>query len=131
AEFDRDSAVRVSTLRDATSFEFDVRRTMTLVIAALGSLGLLLAMVGLYGTISYLVASRTTEIGVRLALGASGSTVLRDVLGDGLRLTAWGVMIGMVFSLIAGRLLSVLLVGLSPVDPVPLAGTALILLMVS
>jgi ABC-type antimicrobial peptide transport system permease subunit len=130
-DFDRDTPVSVSTLRDATSFEFDFRRATTLLIGVLGVLGLLLAMVGLYGTVSYLVASRTAEIGVRLALGASTTAVLWGVLGQGLKLTAWGLILGMGVSLVASRLFTALLLGSSPADPVAFAGTIILLTVIS
>jgi predicted permease len=129
ASFDRETPVRVTTLREATAFEYDFRRATTLMLAVLGSLGLLLAMVGLYGTVSYLVSARTREIGVRMSLGASQATVLWSVLRQGLKLTACGAAIGLAVSLMAGRLLIATLAGLSPADPLALGSTVALLLV--
>jgi putative ABC transport system permease protein len=131
SNLDRDAPVQVTTLRDATSFESDARRTITLLFVSLGMLGLVLAMVGLYGTISYLVAATASETGVRIALGASSTAVLCGVLRHGLKLTATGMTIGIALSLIAGRLLTAVLAGLSPADPVAFGVSALILIVVA
>ena len=84
-------------------------------------------MVGLYATISYIVASRTVEIGVRMALGASAGAVRWEVLRRGLMLTGSGLAIGIAISLVAARLLKALLAGLSPADPIAFGGTAIVL----
>jgi predicted permease len=123
-----DAPTRTRTLRDATAFEMSVRRAAVRLLTALGALGLLLAAIGLYGIVSYLVASQTTELGVRMALGASAPMVLREVLWRGMRLTLWGLACGLVFSLAGARLLAFLLVGLSPADPVSFVGAAVLLL---
>ena len=68
--------------------------TDLLVLGSVGGLGLFLAMVGLYGVMAYVVASRTSEIGIRMALGASPRNLLWAVLGDGLRLVGIGIAIG-------------------------------------
>jgi putative ABC transport system permease protein len=99
-------------------------------LGALGATGLLLASLGLYGIVSYIVASRVTEFGVRMALGASAAVVGREVLRRGLALTLAGLAIGLALSLGLARLLSALLAGLSPADPVAFGASAIILLSV-
>jgi ABC-type antimicrobial peptide transport system permease subunit len=128
--FHPDMPVRVSTLREATSFEVEFRRAMSLVIATLGGLGLLLAMVGLYGTINYMVTSRTAEIGIRMALGASRVTTVWAILRQAFKLLAYGIVVGTGMSLFVNRLIVASLVGLSPADPAAFAGTAVILIVV-
>ncbi len=93
------------------------------VLGAFGVLGLALAMLGLYGVLAFSVAQRTREMGIRTALGASVATLLRQVLGEGLRLAVLGVLLGTGLALALGRLVSGLLVGVSPVDPATFAGT--------
>jgi ABC-type antimicrobial peptide transport system permease subunit len=87
-------------------------------------------MVGLYGVVSYLVASRTSEIGERYALGASSDAVLWDILKRGLTLTIWGLIAGSVVALAVARLLVALLAGVSPADPIAFGGTAVVLAIV-
>jgi predicted permease len=93
----------------------------TLVLAFAG-LSLLLAGVGLYGVLSYLVTQRVAEIGIRIALGAQRSEVLRIVLLDGLRPVALGLAIGAAGGAVAGNLIRSILYGTSPFDPVVAAG---------
>jgi len=93
-----------------------------------GALALLLACVGLYGVIAYRVAQRTTEIGVRVALGATPMSVVRGVLRDTLVLVVVGVAIGVPAALAAGRLLVTFLYGLTPRDPMTLL-TAIVILL--
>jgi ABC-type antimicrobial peptide transport system permease subunit len=88
----------------------------TLVLAFAG-LSLLLAAIGLYGVLSYLVAQRVTEIGIRIALGAQKSEVLRLILFDGLRPVVIGSLIGLAGGAIAGALMRSILYGTSPLDP--------------
>ena len=96
---------------------------------ALGLLGLVLAVIGIFGVISYLVQERRREIGIRLALGARGSQVVRLVLGQTRLATLGGLAIGFVLSLGTGQLLRACLFGTSPLDPVALGAVALILFL--
>ncbi len=87
-------------------------------LAVLGTLALVLAGVGMYGVIAYHVTARTREIGIRMAIGASPGDVYRMVIGQGLRVTMLGIVIGLVLSAMAARLLASLLYGVSPTDAV-------------
>jgi ABC-type antimicrobial peptide transport system permease subunit len=100
---------------------------------AFGGLALVLALVGVYGVKSFAVARRTREIGIRMALGATGPSVLWLVLREGLTLTLVGLGLGMLLAAAAGWLLSGLLYGVDPLDPLaftlaPLFLTAVALL---
>jgi predicted permease len=96
-----------------------------------GLLAGLLAIVGLYGVLSYIVARRTNEIGVRMALGADRASVVRLILREAVMLLLAGVVVGTVLSLFAGRAASTMLFGLRPNDPITLAAAVLGLGVVS
>jgi predicted permease len=96
-------------------------------LGVFAALALLLASVGIYGVLSYLVGERRQEIGVRMALGAKGVDVLRLVLGDGARMTLLGIGIGVVAALMLTRLMAGMLYGVAPGDPVTFAMVALFL----
>jgi putative ABC transport system permease protein len=96
-----------------------------------GGLGLLLSAIGLYGVLSYMVSQRTSELGIRVALGAARRDLLTLVVGQGLRVTAIGVGLGVVGSLVAGKALGSLLYGVSPHDPVVLLLVAGVLTFVA
>ena len=96
-----------------------------------GVLAMVLACVGLYGVMSYAVARRTNEIGIRVALGARRSDVLRLVVGHGLKLTIAGVVIGIVAALPLARLLASLLYGVKPADPLTFVVVSLVLTAVA
>jgi predicted permease len=106
-------------------------RIVLSMLGAFGILALLLASVGLYGLLAYMVGGRQREIGVRMALGASRSSVLRLILRQGLLLVCIGVGVGLTLSLLIGRVFSKMLFGLSPADPVSLIGASLMLLTVA
>jgi len=95
--------------------------------AALGFLGLILAVVGVYGVMSYAVSQRTQEIGIRMALGAQRRDILRMIGGQGFVIVASGLALGVVAALAAGRLVSDFLVGIGPSDPLTYAGVSLLL----
>ena len=95
-------------------------------VAALG-----LAAIGIYGVVSYLVGERTQEIGIRVALGANRADVLRMILGDGMKMTFIGVLIGIAAALGLTRLMASLLYGVSARDPITFVGVAILLAIVA
>jgi predicted permease len=101
--------------------------TTGVLLAVFGSVALLLATIGLSGVVSYSVSQRTNEIGVRMALGADRFDVVRLILRQGMRLTAIGLMLGLVLSFAATRVLAGLLYGIKPADPLTFAGVSLFL----
>jgi putative ABC transport system permease protein len=106
-------------------------RLHALLVSTFAIIALVLAAVGVYGVVSYAVAQRTREIGVRIALGAQRSTVLRLVIAQGVRLTLTGVAVGLVAALAAARLLQSLLFGVGPRDPATLVGVPVLLIVVA
>jgi len=108
---------RVQTMDAALSDSIATARLMTALLAAFAAIALVMAAAGLYGVISYTVAQRTQEIGVRVALGAEPRSVIRLIAIDGLRLTAIGMAIGTAAALAAGLALRSLLFAMSPADP--------------
>jgi len=119
------------TLDDAVSEAVARPRLVTVLLGLFGAMGLVLGALGIYGVLAYLVTQRTREIGVRIALGARTTSVLGMVLGRGLQLAGIGVGIGLGASLLLTRLMSGVLYGVSPTDPVTFAGVALALLAVA
>jgi putative ABC transport system permease protein len=106
-------------------------RFSTVVLGVFAGMALLLAITGIYGVVSYTVAERTREIGIRVALGAQRTDVLRMVLGQGLILAGFGIAIGMAVALGATRLLTSLLFGTNPSDPATFASVAGLLIAVA
>jgi ABC-type antimicrobial peptide transport system permease subunit len=100
-------------------------------LSVFGLLALSLASIGLYGAMAYAANLRKRETELRMALGAARGNILRLMLGQGMRLVVTGVLIGFVAALIVGRLLSRLLYGVSAADPLSVAATAIILLLVA
>ena len=94
-----------------------LRRYPSFLIGSFAGLALILAMVGLYGLISYSVSQRTRELGIRIALGAQPGDVVRLVVGEGVRLTVIGVGVGVLAALGLTQLMRSLLFGVSAVDP--------------
>ena len=119
------------TLR-ATVSEFLLQRRFSMeMVGAFALTALLLAALGIYGVISYLVSERTHEIGIRLALGAQRSNILRIILHQGLTLAFAGALVGLVCALIVSHLMASLLYGVRPTDPLTFASVALLFLAVA
>jgi len=118
----------METVVDASTGSMRLSSTLTSVFALLAAL---LAAVGVYSLVSYSVASRTREIGIRVALGARPASVLRMVVGEGLSLAAVGLVIGVIGTWSLAGMLRSMLFEVSPVDPLVLAGTAASVLAVT
>lgn len=124
----------IKTMDEYLSGTLATPRFQAMLLEVFAGLALLLTAIGLYGVIAYAVAQRTHEIGVRITLGATRGNVVQMVLKSGLQLTAIGVAVGVVFSLIASRFatsFSNLLFGIKPTDIVTLASVVAIVVMVS
>ena len=120
-----------TTLSQILADQLATRRITTGVVESFAAAALVLAMLGLYGLLAILVAGRTREIGVRLALGAPPALVARNVLRESLANTVAGAAIGCVLAIAAGRLIESLLVGISSTDPLTLSIVVATLLVVS
>jgi predicted permease len=125
---DKDQPVNnVRTMEQILSASISQQRFSMLLLSIFAGVALMLAAVGIYGVMSYAVAQRTHEIGIRMALGASRSDVVRLVVGHGLVLTAAGITLGLLCAFFLTQLMSSLLFGVSATDPLTFAGLALIL----
>src|SRR5262245_35574134 len=116
-----------STMVDVVSRSVFLPRVSMLLLAAFAASALLLAVVGIYGVVSYAVTQRTRELGVRMALGADAGDTLRLVLGKSMLLVAAGTVCGLVVSFAATRAIARLLYGVSPLDPVVFIGVSALL----
>ena len=123
--------VEVETMRQHVT-QIDQRpRFYALLLAAFAAMGMLIASVGLFGVMSFLVAQRTREIGVRMALGATPAAILRMTLASAGRWTAAGIVLGVAGSLAAARVLRTLLFQVTPGDPVAIAAAGAVLCAVA
>jgi len=113
---------RISTLHQVVSASLAFRRSLLELAAGFTGLALLLSLVGIYGVLSNAVTQRVQEIGVRMALGAEPGSITSLIVGEGLRLTCWGIVVGLIGGAIAGRLIATLLFNVRALDPVSLAG---------
>ena len=121
----------VRTLGDVISAGVARPRVESILLAAFAALALVLAVVGIYGVISYSVGQRTSEIGIRMALGASAQNVLSGILGESIRLAVLGLAIGLVIAVFAAGSLEKLLYEVQPRDPATFTVVALVLFMAS
>jgi predicted permease len=119
------------TMNEVIADTLAERRFSMILLEAFAVIALLLASLGLYGVISYLVGQRTHELGVRIALGAQQRNVLRLVLGQGMRMALAGLVLGLVASLALTRLLARMLYGVSATDPVTFAAISFLLTTVA
>ena len=108
-----------------------IRALIHLLLTAFAVAALLLASIGIYGMMSYAVAQRTREIGLRITLGAQRGNVLRMVIGEGMKLALIGVALGLIGSFALTRTMKNLLFGVSTTDPLTFLGITLLLAAVS
>ncbi len=123
--------VSVQTMDEIIADSLAARRVSMIVLCVFAALALGLASMGIYGVISYLVGQQTREIGIRMALGARQSDVLRQILGESMKMTFAGILIGLLAALGLTRLMANLLFGVSATDPVTFAGVGVILTFVA
>jgi predicted permease len=124
-------ALEFTTLSIQVSESLTRPRVLAALSGFFGGLALLLAVIGLYGTMSYSVTQRRNEIGIRMALGAGSRRVLGGVIGEALRLVALGVVVGTVLALASTRLIASFLYGVAPKDPTTLAISAGVLALIA
>ncbi len=129
---DKDQPIlRVVTMNKLRDLSVAQRRFVLILFEAFGLVALVLAATGIYGLLASSVAERTREIGVRAALGASRADILSLVVGQGLKLTLAGLLVGLGGAMLASRFIATLLYGVSRLDPFTYAGVAALLLSVS
>jgi len=117
----------VKSLEAWRSEALAVPRFNTALLGALSLLALFLTLVGLYGVMSYSVAQRAPEVGIRMAIGARAGDVLRMILGEGMRLVGAGIVLGLLLSVAVTRLMGSLLFDVSATDPLTLAAISILL----
>ena len=131
-EIDKDQAIfGISTMDQLIVNSVSTRRITLILLGLFSTLALVLAAIGIYGVISYSVAQRTHEIGIRMALGAQKMDVMRLVLAQGARIAGAGVAIGLAASLGLTRLLANLLFSVSTADPLTFAAVAMAIILVA
>jgi predicted permease len=136
AQFDRDLPISyIMTMDEVMSQSVAQPRLEAILLAMFGALAMILAAVGIYGVMSYTVTQRTSEIGIRMALGASRTAVLQMVIAQGLRLASIGLAIGLagglILAFLAKRVLAKLLFGVSTTDPITFVAVAGLLALVA
>jgi ABC-type antimicrobial peptide transport system permease subunit len=127
----REIVYGVQTMDDVVASSFAARRLSMILLAAFAALALILSCVGIYGVISYLVSQRTHEMGLRLALGAQRSDVMRLVLAHGAKMALIGVTIGIAAALGLTRLMANQLFGVTAHDPLTFLAVAILLMLVA
>jgi ABC-type antimicrobial peptide transport system permease subunit len=127
---DRDVPVKFSTMEERVGASVADRRFMMTMLSAFAAIALLLAAVGIYSVLSHSVAQRTSEIGIRMALGADARSVVGLMLGTAMRSVGAGVAVGALAGALAVRLLESFLFGVRPIDPIAFAAAAAVLVAV-
>jgi predicted permease len=122
---------KMESMTDVQSASLADRRFMMTLVLGLGAVALLLAAIGIHGLIANSVSERTRELGIRLALGATGSQIMRDIVQSGLMLAAIGIAIGTAGAFAVGRLLQSFLWGVTPADPLTFIAVIATLLAVA
>ena len=127
----KDGRPDVRRMNENLAGELRPWRTGAMLFSAAGFLALLVAIVGMYGTVSFSFSQRTHEIGVRMALGAHAGNVARMVVAAGMRVVCIGIVVGLLLSYVAGRVVDSMLYHTSTSDPLVLAGVSVVLLLVT
>ena len=131
-QIDREQPVGDMKTMDAQlSQSLSRRRFGVTLLTTFGAIAVALAAIGLYGVLAFIVAQRRREIGVRMALGASAREVVADVMGQGLRLAALGIAIGIGLAIAVTRLMQTLLYGTSATDATTFVGVATLLIVIA
>jgi putative ABC transport system permease protein len=132
ASIDKDQPIfAIATMQELVKSSVSTRRITLILLGLFSALALVLAAIGIYGVISYSVAQRTHEIGIRMALGADGGGVLRMILAQGVKIAGAGVVIGLGASFGLTRLMTKLLFSVSAADPTTFAAVAIVLVLVA
>ena len=121
----------VKTMQEHMRLPLAPAKLLAAVSSSFGVLALILAAMGLYGVMAYVVGSRTREIGIRIALGAQTTGILRLVIGQGLRLAFTGIVLGLLIAVALTRVLESVLYGVAPTDVVTFIGVVLLLIAVA
>lgn len=125
------ASIRLQTMNELMAPDYRPWELGARLFTLFGLLALVVTSIGVYSTVAYAVTQRTHEFGVRMALGARAGDVVRQVLGEGLRTIAVGVVIGALLALAGGRIIGALLYGIAPSDPVSLGAVAVVLTCVA
>lgn len=125
------SAINTSTMAAVMEPQYRPWRLGAALFSLFGALAVLVAAIGVYSVVSYAVSQRTHEFGVRVALGASGGTIIGQVVGEGMRTVALGVVAGILLALALGRIVASLLYGVSPSNPMAILVAGFTLLVVA
>jgi ABC-type antimicrobial peptide transport system permease subunit len=121
----------IRSLNEVMERSLAQRRFSAELVGSFAVIALLLACVGIYGLLAYLVGQRSQEIGVRIALGAQRANILKMVLGQGGYLAGVGIVVGLIFAAIIAPLISTVFYGIHAIDPIVFLAVPLILLLVS
>jgi putative ABC transport system permease protein len=121
----------IGTIEQLVTRSVATPRFRTVILGAFAGAAGLLAVIGVYGVMAFVVVQRTQEIGIRMALGAGDGRVLREVLVRGLRMSGLGIILGLGLALVTSRLVSTMLFGITPHDPLTYGGIAALLLSVA
>jgi ABC-type antimicrobial peptide transport system permease subunit len=131
-ELDKEQPItNIKSLEERLSESIAQRRFNMLMLSIFAGVAMILAAVGIYGIMSYIVAQRTHEIGIRMALGARAKDILILVLSQGMALTAIGLGIGLIATLALTRIITTLLYGVSPTDPLILVAISALLAVIA
>jgi putative ABC transport system permease protein len=125
------TVLAVTTFEDLLAWNLSSRRMFGQLLGFLGMVGLVMVSMAIYGVIAYSVAQRTREIGIRTALGARHTSIVRMIVLEGMRLTAAGILLGFLGSAGANRILARYLYGVTSFDPVTLTATAALFALIS